>query len=102
MDIIEETYRLTGTFPKSEIFGLSSQMRRASVSLASNIAEGAGRGSTKEFAQFIRITIGSLYELETQREAAERVGLMAESDKLGGLLLELRKMIHVFQKRLKN
>lgn len=59
-------YRVTGTFPKHEIYGLSQQMRRASVSIASNIAEGKGRHTDKEFRQFLFTARGSLLELETQ------------------------------------
>jgi four helix bundle protein len=59
-------YRLTQSFPKSEMYGLTSQMRRASVSIASNIAEGRGRLSTSEFRQFLSISQGSTFELKTQ------------------------------------
>lgn len=59
-------YDVTGTFPKSELFGLSAQMRRSAVSVASNIAEGSARNSRKEFAQFLAIALGSLAELDTQ------------------------------------
>lgn len=63
-------FRITEQFPKSEVYGLTSQMRRASVSVPSNIAEGAARFSSKEFAQFLNIAGGSLSELDTQIEVA--------------------------------
>jgi len=67
-------YRLTATFPRSEVFGLVSQMRRASVSIVSNIAEGAARGSDKEFHRFLSIAMGSAGELQAQLDISERLG----------------------------
>ena len=66
MELVKEIYRLTREFPKEEIYGLVSQMRRAAVSIPSNISEGAARGGDKEFIQFLIIARGSLSELETQ------------------------------------
>lgn len=66
MQITKLTYKLTKLFPSSEIYGLTSQMNRAAVSIPSNIAEGAGRNSNKEFTQFLNISMGSCFELETQ------------------------------------
>ena len=66
MDLALDLYSVTKNFPKEEIYGLTSQIRRSSVSVASNIAEGAARGSKKEFIQFLYISLGSLAELETQ------------------------------------
>ena len=73
MDLVEGVYRLTASFPKSEIYGLCSQMRRASVSIPSNIAEGQGRGGDPEFVRFLRISYGSVRELETQLIIAQRL-----------------------------
>ena len=70
-------YRITDNFPKSEAYGLTSQMRRAAVSIASNIAEGHRRSNT-EFARFLMMALGSLAELETQLEIARRVNYLAE------------------------
>jgi four helix bundle protein len=76
IEITSETYRLTRTLPRSERFGLVQQMNRASVSIASNIAEGAGRGDSRDFARFLRIARGSACELEAQATMAARVGLI--------------------------
>jgi len=74
MDITVLVYALTSEFPKSEIYGLSSQMRRAAVSIASNIAEGSARNSKKDFRQFVTIARGSNWELQTQLLIAGRLG----------------------------
>ena len=74
MNLVEDIYKLTASFPTEEKFGLVSQMTRAAVSIPSNIAEGAGRNSDKDFAHFISIAIGSLYELNTQIVLSERLG----------------------------
>jgi four helix bundle protein len=71
-----EIYKVTGEFPADERFGLISQMRRAAVSIPSNLAEGAARG-TLEFAQFVRIAIGSASELDTQLEICHRLGYLS-------------------------
>ncbi|MGB3618555.1 MAG: four helix bundle protein [Catalinimonas sp.] len=73
IDLAEAVYQTTQTFPVEERYGLTSQLRRASVSVASNIAEGAGRNSNKEFAHFLGIASGSCAELETQLIIATRL-----------------------------
>lgn len=73
VELAETVYRVTAEFPKSELFALSSQMRRAAVSIPSNIAEGRSRNSTREFLHFLSISKGSLAELETQLELAIRL-----------------------------
>jgi len=76
IEVTSETYRLTKTLPRSERYGLVQQMNRASVSIASNIAEGAGRGDSRDFARFLRISRGSACELEAQATLATEVGLV--------------------------
>ncbi len=66
MDLVEETYRVSARFPKEEIYGLTSQLRRSAVSIPSNIAEGQGRRTKQEFTHYLSIAYGSLRELETQ------------------------------------
>ncbi|MDX1637477.1 MAG: four helix bundle protein [Balneolaceae bacterium] len=73
-------YKVTGKFPDEEKYGLISQLRRCSVSIGSNIAEGAGRGSNKQFRQFLSIAYGSSYELETQLIIAENLNFIGETE----------------------
>lgn len=80
MNLAEAVYRLTKRFPKGELFGLTSQMRRASVSIPANIAEGYGRESTGAYVQFLRVSQGSLKELETHALLAHRIGILTELD----------------------
>ena len=80
MDLAASVYRVTEAFPSREQFGLSNQMRRASVSIPSNIAEGQGRGTTKDYVHFLHISRGSLQELETQLLLAQRLNFAVESD----------------------
>jgi len=80
MDLVETVYKATAKFPKEELYGLSSQLRRAVVSVASNIAEGQGRKSTKEFIHHLSIAYGSLVETETQIEIARRLNYIEESE----------------------
>jgi four helix bundle protein len=75
VDCAVKCYELTQNFPKSELYGLTSQIRRSAVSVASNIAEGYGRKSTNEYIQFLHIALGSLRELDTQLIIAQRVKL---------------------------
>jgi four helix bundle protein len=97
------TYALTERFPKSEAFGLTSQIRRSSVSVASNIAEGAGRGSDKVFNNFLSIAVGSLFELETQLIISNEVGFLQEDDLEGAKVQieHLANMIFKFKTTLK-
>ena len=74
MALVELVYRETAAFPKEELYGLTNQIRRAAISVPSNIAEGAARNTSREFVQFLGITCGSLAELDTQLELARRLG----------------------------
>ncbi len=80
--LVKKTYELTSVFPKEEMYGLTSQIRRAAVSIPSNIAEGAARNSTKEFIQFLYIALGSCAELDTQLIIAKELGYIKETQSL--------------------
>ena len=80
MELAVTCYDITKAFPRVEQFGLASQMRRAAISVASNIAEGAARTSSKEFVQFLYIALGSASELDTQIEIARKIGLGNKSE----------------------
>ena len=71
--LVEEVYKISATFPKQETYGLTSQLRRAAVSIPSNISEGAARNGRKEYSNFLGISLGSLAELETQLIIASRL-----------------------------
>lgn len=104
MSLVKDIYQITAAFPNEEIYALTSQMRRAAVSIPSNIAEGAARTGDKEFLQFLSISRGSLSELETQLIIAKELGYMHASEDimlkidglfglLGGLMRSLRVRI---------
>jgi four helix bundle protein len=95
MDLVCLVYELTEQFPKEEIYGLTSQMRRSAVSIPSNIAEGRRRGSRKDFVQFLRIASGSTAELETQMCIAKRLSKTKHLnfEKAEGLCKEVEKML---------
>src|SRR5678816_3445838 len=78
MDIVVQTYGICANFPQQERYELSAQMRRASVSIPSNTAEGWGRGTPREGLYFVRVAIGSTAELDTQLEAARRLRFVGE------------------------
>ena len=101
MNLVENIYSVTLKFPKDEQYGLTSQMRRCAVSVPSNIAEGAARGSNKEFVQFLYIALGSLSELETQSILAKRLKLLKE-DIVSGDIEVIRKMLLGLIKFIKN
>ena len=87
MDLCQEVYRLSQSYPADERFALTAQTRRAAVSVPSNIAEGYGRGQQRDYVRFIRMARGSLYELETQLLLAVRLGFTTADS--GGRCMEL-------------
>ena len=95
-------YHVTSKFPDCEKFGLTAQIRRSVVSLGSNIAEGAGRGTNKDFQRFLNIAYGSSYELETQLIISTNLKFISKSEKeeLCNEIDELQKMIYTFSKNL--
>ena len=92
MDLAVDVYCITKNFPKSEEFGLTSQLRRAVVSIPSNIAEGYGRGSRNELRHFLEVSSGSASELETQLLICQRVGL-EKSDVIDELCDRVKKIL---------
>ena len=92
MDLTANVYSLTTRFPKEELYGLTSQIRRSAVSIPSNIAEGAARHSRKEFIQFLHIASGSVAELETQLLLAPRMGFISSSSIISDIE-EVRKLL---------
>ncbi|SRR6266851_254652 len=87
MDLVVFTYKITAGFPREELFGLSLQLRRAAISIPSNIAEGQGRNTTKDFLHFLAVARGSLQEVETQMVISER--LAYTSAQTSGAFFEL-------------
>ena len=94
MNFVSEVYTLTKSFPKEELYGLTSQIRRCAISIPSNIAEGSSRKGTKEFIQFLWIANGSLSEFETQIEIAQKLGYIASIDIILEKVKHIRKMLH--------
>lgn len=91
-----KVFSITENFPKSEVYGLSSQMRRAGVSIPSNIAEGYARGHKAEYIQFLRTSYGSVAELDTQLLIAKELGYIGLTDykQISGLIEEVSKMLN--------
>lgn len=104
MDVVVIVYNLTGKIPKEEKFGMSSQMRRAAISIPSNIAEGNSRRAIKEYIQFLYVANGSIAELETQLLLCVKLGFLKEDEikECGTLLSQIGKMIRVMVKKLQN
>ena len=104
IDLTEFVYKFTSSFPKPEVYGITSQIRRAAISIPSNIAEGSGRNGDKEFIHFLAIAIGSAYETETQIIIAKRLNYLDESDfeQAINLLSEIQRMLNAFSQKLKN
>ena len=94
MNLVEIIYKLSSQFPKEEIYGLTSQIRRASVSIPSNIAEGSARNSNKEFIQFLYISLGSTAEVETQLLIAKRLNYIQAIENELNDIITIKKMIN--------
>jgi len=100
MELVEIIYQLTSTFPDEEKFSLVSQIRRSAISIPSNIAEGKGRNSDKEFKQFLFIARGSLFELRTQLEIARRLNYITSNKKLKNKIIAIESMLNSFINKL--
>lgn len=96
MDFVTEIYRISDMFPKDEIYGLTSQIRRVSVSIPSNIAEGNSRRSKPDYLQFLRISRGNCAEVETQLLISKNLNFLKENeyDKLNQNIVEISKMLN--------
>ena len=100
IQLVKEVYKITGEIPESEKYNLISQLRRSSISIPSNIAEGWGRQLKKNYLQFLRVSRGSLFELETQIIIGKELKYINNSERLDTLLLEISKMLITLIKKL--
>ena len=102
--LADTIYTVTEDFPRQEIYGLASQMQRAAVSIPSNIAEGSGKCSDKDFARFLGISLGSLFELETQVEIAHRRGYIGTPIyyTLNTTITSLQKRVFMFRQSIED
>ena len=102
IELADEIYVITDSFPKNEEFGLKSQIRRCTVSVASNIAEGSSRSSNKDFNRFLEISLGSLYELQTPIIISGNRNYLeiSRTEIIENKITELQRMISGFQKNL--
>ncbi len=103
MEMVENIYTLTQSLPKDELFSITNQIRRAAISVPSNIAEGYGRQSKKEYLQFLSIANGSVCEIETQLLLCVRIGYLTEENtkETFQLLSEIGKIITTIKQKLK-
>ncbi|MBR4787229.1 MAG: four helix bundle protein [Bacteroidales bacterium] len=103
MEMVENIYTLTQSLPKDELFSITNQIRRAAISVPSNIAEGYGRQSKKEYLQFLSIANGSVCEIETQLLLCLRIGYLTEENtkETFQLLSEIGKIITTIKQKLK-
>jgi four helix bundle protein len=97
-ELVVEVYRVSGGFPSEERFGISAQLRKAAVSIGSNIAEGCGRGTDKDFARFLSIAAGSASEVEYQVLLARDLGYLSDEDygRLNTQVNEVKRMLNSF------
>lgn len=102
IELVKAIYVVLDDFPQKEEFALSSQIRRAAVSIPSNVAEGCGRGSNKELYRFLDIASGSLAELETQIFIAKELGYISDSSNVDDLMMKVQKLLVGFKKKNKS
>ena len=102
MDLVVGVYDWTKSFPNEEKYGLTAQMRRASVSIPSNIAEGSARAGDRELHQYVNIAIGSISELETQYLIAIRLKMATENEQLAKLLMDVKKLLIGYRNYIRN
>lgn len=95
MDLVIKVYNFSDEFPKEEVFNLTSQLKRSAISIPSNIAEGYGRNSTRDYVRFLQIASGSLYEFQTQLEICSRLEFLRKEEylDLSTLSIEIEKML---------
>ena len=103
IDLVVDVYNKTESFPKEEVYGITSQIKRSAVSIPSNIAEGSGRGTDKDFNRFLDIALGSSFELETQLIIANKLNFLSDDSfsQINEQIDEEQKMIIGLQKKLK-
>ena len=101
MDLVETVYKVTSSFPSSETFGLTNQLRRAAVSIPSNIAEGSSRAGDKELVYFLNVAMGSLGEIETQLLISVRLNYLDKQNNVFNELIEVRKLLLGFRNYIK-
>jgi len=104
MKLVTQIYKLSSDFPQNEQFGLTSQLRRSSVSIPSNIAEGFGRNSSKEFVRFLQISMGSIFEVQTQLQISKNLEFIS-NEKFNIIFsdaVEIEKMLKALIKSIKS
>ncbi len=104
MNLVLKLYTETKIWPKEEVYGLTSQIRRSAVSVPSNIAEGYGRNSTGDYSRFLQIASGSLYEFQTQLEISLQLGYLKKEkfEEINSLSIEIEKMLSSLISKVKN
>ena len=104
MNLVTEIYQLTNSFPKEEIYGLSSQIRRSAISIPSNIAEGYGRDGNSDYLRFLNISISSLFEIQTQLEISYNLKYInqIQFNKTNGESREIERMLSAFIRKIKD
>ena len=104
ISLVTEIYHLTNSFPKEEIYGLSSQIRRSAISIPSNIAEGYGRDGNSDYLRFLNISISSLFEIQTQLEISYNLKYInqIQFNKTNGESREIERMLSAFIRKIKD